>query len=57
MNNIEHRNPPKFQPADPETIQNLGKFLEKNKLNKNFYLYFEVSKPLMEILEQSNLYL
>ena len=57
MNNIEHRNPPKFQPADSETIQNLGKFLEKNKLNKNFYLYFEVSKPLMEILEQSNLYL
>lgn len=57
MNNIEHRNPPKFQPADSETIQNLGKFLEKNKLNKNFYLYFEVSKPLMEILKQSNLYL
>lgn len=57
MNNIEHRNPPKFQPADPETIQNLGKFLEKNKLNKNFYLYFEVSEPLMEILKQSNLYL
>ena len=57
MNNIEHRNPPKFQPADSETIKNLGKFFEKNKLNKNFYLYFEVSKPLMEILAQSNLYL
>lgn len=42
MNNIEHRNPPKFQPVDLETIQNLGKFFEKNKLNKNFYPFFEV---------------
>lgn len=57
MNNIEHRNPPKFQPIDSETIQNLGKFFEKNKLNKNFYLFFEVSKPLMEILQKSSLYL
>ena len=32
MNYIEHRNPQKFQPADDETIQNLGKFFEKNKL-------------------------
>ena len=57
MNNIEHRDPPKYQPLDSENIQKLGKFFEKNKLNKNFYLFYEVSKPLMKLLQKSSLYL
>ena len=57
MNKIEHRNPPQYQPADLETIKQLGNFLEKNKLNNNFYLYFEVKKRLMELLQNSSLYL
>ena len=57
MNNIQHRNPPKYQPADSETINQLKIFLEKNKLNKKFYLIFEVKKQLMELLSKSSLYL
>ena len=57
MNNIEHRKPPKFQPADFETIKELGTFLEKNKLDKHFYLYFEVKKNLMELFKKSSLFL
>ena len=57
INYIEHRKPPKYQPADSETIQKLLKFFEKNKLNQNFYLIFEVSKSLMELLQKSSLYL
>ena len=57
MNYIEHRNPPKFQPADYENIQKLGIFMDKNKLNKIFYLFFEVKKGLMELLKNSSLYL
>ena len=34
MNNIEHRKPPKFQPADFETIKELGKQLEEVKKNQ-----------------------